>query len=358
MQTQGRILQASGAYLPERVAAGGPLAGRKPPKADKAAGGKPGTGFLSAAFRPIPVIGLNPLFNRKNYRFLYESARNYSNLLGSSFDLIPDEKDFTGLFRYFESLLPEGQHLLLTEENKRLSFRIWFGYDFLISEVFFIPIKILDKTGGVFRDILLSFFRHFCRTHHFPQKENLYDYEMIVDGYLEEWRGQDSGPEVRDFLTACKEGHINDTFSLVYQKPDRTIAELEELIKSYMPENRREKKLIASIRRGTGILRTNQNIFGYVRRPEENDDNFYGMVDDDCIIEAEYLLRFVYSGNDYVSESFLEYINTASRDCTNEYFPRNSLALSPDTDKLLEADFVEQFFTWLEEFINILYDYE
>jgi hypothetical protein len=70
------------------------------------------------------------------------------------------------------------------------------------------------------------------------------------------------------------------------------------------------------------------------------------------------MLRFVYSGSDYVSESYLEYLNTESQDFANEYFPRNSLPLSPDTDKLLEVDFVECFFTWLIKFINILYDYE
>ncbi|MDR1717652.1 MAG: hypothetical protein LBS20_17595 [Prevotella sp.] len=357
MHTKERTVQASGAYPPERAAAVGRITGRKPSKTDKAADGNPAAGFLGTVFHPIPATRLNPLFNRKNYGFLYESARNYSDLLGSSFDLMPDEKDFTGLFRYFESLLPEGQQLLLTEENKRLSFKIWFGYDFLIGEVFFIPIQILDKTKGAFRDILLSFFQHFCRTHHFPKKESLYDYEMIVDGYLEGWCGQDSDPGIRDYLAAYQKGYIDDTFSLVYQ-PVHSIAELEGMIKGYMPKGKREKKLITSIRQGIGILRTNKNIFSYARRPAEDDDNFYGIDEDDRIIEAERLLRFVYSGNDYVSGSLLEYINMESQDNANDYFPRNSLILSPDTDRLLEADFVERFFTWLEEFINILYDYE
>ncbi|GAB6010063.1 hypothetical protein [Dysgonomonas reticulitermitis] len=358
MHTKERTVQTSGAYPPERVAADGRLTGRKPPKADKAAGGKPGNDFLKTIFRPIPATQRNPLFNRKNYRFLYESARNYSDLSGSSFGLIPDDKDFSGLFRYFESLLPKGQHLLLTEEKRKLSFRVWFGYDFLMGEVFFIPIQILDKTGGVFRDILLLFFQLFQQTHHFPKKKDLYDYEMIVDSYLEEWRGQDIDPEARDFLAAYQKGYIDHTFSLVYQKPGHSIAGLEKMIKGYIPKSKREKRLIASIRQGINILRMNKNIFSYVRRPAENDDNFYGPDDDDYIIEAERLLRFVYSGNDYVSESLLEYISMASQDNANDYFPRNSLVLSPDTDRLLEPDFIERFFTWLTEFINILYDYE
>jgi hypothetical protein len=66
----------------------------------------------------------------------------------------------------------------------------------------------------------------------------------------------------------------------------------------------------------------------------------------------------VYSGSDYVSESYLECINAESGDCANEYFPRNFLMLSPNTGKLLEEDFVEYFFAWLTEFVKNLYDYE
>ncbi|GHV52182.1 hypothetical protein FACS1894181_15050 [Bacteroidia bacterium] len=277
--------------------------------------------------------------------------------MGSSFDLIPDEKDFTELFRYFGGLLPQGQHLLLMEENRKLSFKVWFGDDFLVGEAFFIPIQILEKTEGTIRDILLPFFQLFRQMHRFARKEHLYDYEMTVDGYLEEWCEQDSEPGLRDFLKAYRDGYINDTFSLIYQKPGCPVGKLEKLIEDYTPENEAEKRLTASIRQGINILRMNKSIFSHVRRPAGNDYNFYG-ADDECIIEAERLLRFVYSGNDYVSECLLEYINTESRDSANEYFPRNSLVLSPETGRLLEVDFVECFFTWLTEFINVLYDYE
>jgi hypothetical protein len=276
--------------------------------------------------------------------------------LGSSFDRLPDEKDFAGLFRYFERLLPEGQHLLLTEENKKPAFEVWFGDDFLTGEVFFIPIAILNQTEGAFRDMLLTFFQHFQQTHRFPPKGSFCDYEMIVE-YYEEFHDRKEDPAVWDFLKAYREGYINDTFSLIYQKPGRSIGELEKLVESYNTKNKMEERLIASIRQGINILLMDKNIFEFILRPGENDENFYD-ADDECIIDAERMLRFVYSGSDYVSESYLEYLNTESQDFANEYFPRNSLTLSPDTDKLLEVDFVECFFTWLTKFINILYDYE
>ena len=358
MQAKGRILQMPGNHFPEGIAAGGRFAGRKPSKADEASIGKPANDFLKQVFCPIPATRFNPRFNRSNYDFLYQSARSYSNLLGSSFDLPPDEKDFTGLFRYFEGLLPHGQHLLLIGEDKKLSFKVWFGDHFLTSEVFFIPIQILNRTEGAFRDILLSFFQHFCMVHHFPKKENLYDYEVIMDSYMEEWYETDNDPKLREFLTAYREGYINDTFSLIYQNPNYSTGELEEVIENYIPKNETEKHLIASIRQGINILKMNKNIFRYAHRPEEDDGNFHDLDYDDGIIEAERLVRFVYSAGDYVSDNYLEYINAESGDIAGEYFPRQSLVLSPETNHLLEADFVECFFTWLAEFIKILYDYE
>jgi hypothetical protein len=76
------------------------------------------------------------------------------------------------------------------------------GNDFLIGEVFFIPIAILNKTEGAFRDIILSFFQVFYRAHHFPKKEDLYDYEVIVDYYMEERHEYDNDPERWNFIAA------------------------------------------------------------------------------------------------------------------------------------------------------------
>jgi hypothetical protein len=357
MQTKERTLPPSGKHTLKRVAANRRFTGNKRSKKDASPGGKPAANFLNTVFRPIPATRFHPLFNGNNYDFLYRSAKNYSRLLGSSFDLRRQENDFAGLFRYFENRLPREQHLMLVEENKKLLFKIFFGNDFLIGEVFFIPIKILNKTEGAFRDILLSFFQLFQQMYKLAQKEYLYDYEMIVDGYLDGWYEQDNDPEIMAFLKAYKEGYINDTFSHVYQQPNRSTGELEKLIESYSPKNNRKENLLASVKQGVNILNMNRNIFDYVCRPGKDDENFYD-AGEDCIIEAGRLIRFVYSGNDYISESYLEYLNTESQDFANEYFPRNSLVLTPETDCLLEVDFVECFFTWLIEFIKNLYDYE
>jgi len=119
-----------------------------------------------------------------------------------------------------------------------------------------------------------------------------------------------------------------------------------------------EENLLASIKQGINIINMGKNIFSYVRRPGKEDENFDGADQDDGMIEAERMIRLVYSGNDYVSENYLEYINSESGCLANEYFPRQSLVLTQDTNRLLEVDFVECFFTWLTGFINVLYDYE
>lgn len=357
MQAKGRTSQSFGEHTLKRVATHRRFAGDERSKKGASPGGKPMGNFLNTVFRPVPATRFHPLFNGDNYDFLYQSARNYSRLLGSSFDLTGQEKDFAGLFRYFENRLPQGQHLLLIEKGKSLSFKLMFGSDFLTGEVFFIPIEILNRTEGTFRDILLTFFQLFQQMHKLERKEHLYDYEMIVDGYLDDRYEKDDDPKTEAFLKAYRDGYINDTFSLVYQQSSRSSGELEKLIESYTPKNDREENLLKSIKQGINIIDMNKNIFDYVRRPGKDDENFQD-ADDECIIEAERMIRFVYSGNDYVSESFLECLNAESADSASEYFPRNSPVLTPETDCLIEVDFVECFFTWLMEFIKSLYDYE
>jgi len=358
MQKKRRNVQSIGVYSPQRTFSNRCFKGNKYTKTNEAGGGRPKNDFLKKVFRPIPAVWFNPLFNPNSYDCLYASAKNYAGLLGSHFDLTPSKKDFLGLFSYFQNLLPEGQFLLLIEENDKLLFKIFFGEDFLLREVFYIPVILLNRTEGIFRDILLTFLQHLHYRYKLPQKENVYDYEMIVDCYFEEWNGHDEeDPEQLNFLEAYRKGYINDTFSLIYQMPVRTITELEKLIKNYIPENQMKKRLIASIRQGINILQMDKNIFDYLCHPEKDDRNFDN-VEDECIIGAERLFRFIYSNTDFVTESYLEYLNTEITESVCEYFPRKSLILYPETDRLLEVDFVEYFFTWLIEFITELNDYE
>lgn len=347
-----RNVQQTGEYSIERTIPLGHFARRKRAKANKTAGGTPSANFMNKVFRPIPLIRLNPLFTGNNYDFLYKSARNYSKLLGSSFKFKSQKNDFAGLLRYFEKLLPNGQRLALIRKGKKLSFQVRFGYDYLIGEVFYIPIEILDNAEGIFREILLSFFQHFRHTHRFSKKEFFYDYEVIADCYLEECYYEDEqNLEILEFLNAYKDGYIHDIFSLVYQNPNRSTEELEKLIENYTPKNCLEENLLISVKEGVSLIKTGKSIFSYVRHPREVDENFYA-VEYDFVIEAERLLRLVYSENDYVTEKYLEFINTEVGEVPNEYLPCQSMDLTPNTDELLKDGFVEHFFSWLMNFID------
>ena len=213
MQKQGRTLRTDRKNPVERTVAHGRFKWRKRSKTDEAAGGRPAPHFLNRVFRPLPAIRFHPLFNRKNYDCLHVSAKNYAGLTGSHFDFPASKPDFPGLLYYLESLLPPQQHVLLVEDTGRLSFKIWFGTDFLIREVFFIPADILNRTEGRFRDILLAFFQLFRHVHGFPARDDLFDYRMIVEEY-ETWQEDDDDePERRGFIRAYRSGYIHETFA-------------------------------------------------------------------------------------------------------------------------------------------------
>ena len=357
MQTEKRNAQPFGKNSSQRTFSRRDFTRNKHSKTYEAGGGRPKNNFLKKVFRPIPAVRFSPLYNTDNYDCLLASAKNYAMLLGSHFDYVPRKNDLYGLYRYFQKNLPEGQHLSLIEENKKLFFKLFFGYDFLIGEVFFIPLGILNRIEGALRDIILTFFRYLQHSLHLPRKEDLFDYEMIVDLYEEGYYSDEDERETSDFLKAYRSGYINDTFSLIYQKPEQKIEALDKITNLYIPENEQEKLLIATIVQGSNILKENINILKYACRPENGDPNFYDF-DDECIIEAERLIRFVYSSQDYVTENYLELLNNEIADSASEYFPRKSLILTPKTDDLLEVDYVERFFAWLKEFICELNDYE
>jgi hypothetical protein len=357
MQSKSRPSQPSGTHSLARDVPLGHFARRKPTKADKTAGGKSNHYFLNKVFRPIRQTRFNQMFSRKNFDYLYKSARNYSTLLGSSFDFPQRKKDFLGLFNRLESLIPNDKKLFLIEKDEKLSFKISYGDDFLVRRVIFIPIEILNKTEGKFRDILLSFFQHFQLTHHFPEKEYMYDYDVVMNNYFDEWDDRKDDPDTWNFLKAYKEGYIHDTFSLIYQKPHRTIDELAALIEQYSPKNISEENLLTTIHQGIDLIKTEKSIFSYRHRPEKDDDNFC-CVDDDYMIDAERLIRFVYANDDDVTDNYMEYLNCDCENFANEYFPSRSLHLTPDINALAGDGFVESFFTWLYQFHTNLYDYE
>ena len=363
MRKKSRTSQPSGTNSLTRDVPLGHFARRKQTKARKTAVGKPNNHFLNKVFRPFPAVRANPLFTDKSFDYLYKSARNYSKQLGSSFDFRgKKQNDFWRLFRYFEKRLPHNQTLLLIQQEQKLSFKISFSGDFLIGEVFFIPIKILRGIEGTFREIVLSFFQYLFHTHRFQKKENSYDYDMIMNCHFDEWNRTDDEDEeevqrYEDFLIAYKEGYIHDTFSLIYQKPACSLEELTALTDNYIPQNREEKNVLTTIREGTEIIKTGKDIFDYAYRPKEGDDNFYH-IDEEQVIDAERLLRFVYSRLDDMSSGYLEYLECESQEAANEYFPCQFLLLTPDNASLIGDGFVECFFTWLNEFIQKLHEYE
>jgi hypothetical protein len=103
---------------------------------------------------------------------------------------------------------------------------------------------------------------------------------MVIDCYFEELHNSeddtdtDTDTDLENFLKAYREGYINDTFSLIYQNPGRSTGELVKLVESYTPRNREEENLLITVKQGIDIINTGKNIFSYLKRPKEDDDNF------------------------------------------------------------------------------------
>lgn len=319
--------------------------------------------FLTEEFCNVPVSEMDPLFSDVNYRYLYESAKNYSRLL---------EKDFTTEYN------PENLHELYDDLDKTVSTRHQLSLvdqdgilHFRIDEVchgqvlFYIPCEILDKTTGQFREILLQFFRILKFVHKLIAQKNSYHCEGLFEEleYQEELIKEGNEEEASealdeldsDYLQLLKSYHNGDisiTLDQINEVPAYTPGELLGITEKYTPADYKEKKLLSVVNRGLrDFLLSEDNIFNYVGMPDFDPESGY------TPMGADELIMIIYA-DDVICGSMIESVNCECENGESTYFCSGQLKLTPNTDTLMSKnDFVEPFLNWVLELCKELYAY-
>lgn len=314
--------------------------------------------FLKEEFKSIPARELDPLFSDDNYRFLYESAKNYCGLLKKEFAVDYDPDDIEYMYNHFDSLIPGGHNLVIFDMDGRLQFRI---DEICHSQtLFYIPCEILDKTKGQFREILLQFFRILKFVHNLTSQRNSYHCEGLFqeidynDELIEE--GQEAEIEMDDdyvkLLRSYRNGKIGATLDQVDKHPDYAPGELFDIIEKYEPRDDQEKAILTIISKGLDeYLSSEIPIFNYVAAPDYDPESSTPM-------EANELIMIVYA-EDWVSQNMIESINCSCEECESEYFSSGKIELTPNTDVLMEKnDFAKPFLDWVCKLCDLLYAFK
>lgn len=307
--------------------------------------------FLKARFTPVPAVDVDPLFTEQNYRYLHRTAENYARLTGKAFSVKYSPKDFETLMRRFEKAVTgKGVCLSCTEKHGRLRFRL--EYKTWLGNLYFIPCRVLEVTMAPLRKITMEFFRHFYRRQHIEPFHASCEAEFMEQEIenCREWGGQpdeDLAARLKDYM----EGDAARLFDEIGETPELTLREVSALIRKYNPGNERDKKLLETIGKGISLLREKKAFLMYLNYEEDQEYGAYP-------ISPERLLRFVHR-DDCIGQWMLEMINQESADGPVTFIMAGSAVLSPRTKRALRHDtFPERFMAWLEEFLEILYEYD
>jgi hypothetical protein len=311
-----------------------------------------GNDFLTSIFKPIRTIDIDPLYSEANYKYLYDSAKNYTGLLNKGFNIEYNPTDFNSLYTEFDKKVPEGQSLYIFEKDNKLHFKITQAYD--NNTLYYIPCEIIDQSSGVFRDILIDFFCILKYTQKLTSQMDSYHCSGLLEEleYQEESGELDIDDDYLQLLKSYKDGDIAKTLDLVNSHPKCAPCELQKIISEYKPQSEKESEILVLLLQGLEILKYEISIFQYAEVPNSYDPAGYGEVP----MSADELVMIVYA-DDIIVENMIESVNMSCQECECEYFCAGIVELSPDTEQAMQPEwFVVNFLEWLSKFISKLYD--
>lgn len=311
-----------------------------------------GNDFLTSIFKPIRIIDIDPLYSEENYKYLYDSAKNYTRLLEKEFSIDYDPGNFNNLYTEFDKKVPTGQSLYIIEKDNKLHFKITQAYD--NNTLYYIPCEIIDKSSGTFRDILIEFFCILRYTQKLTPQMDSYHCTGLMEEleYQEESGELDLSDDYIQLLKSYRDGDIHNCLELVNSHPKYAPTELQQIISEYKPQSKKESEILVLLLQGLEILKYEISIFQFAEVPNSFDPSGYGEVP----MSADELVMIVYS-DDIIVENMIESVNMSCQECASEYFCAGLIELTPDTEKAMEPEwFVVKFLEWLSKFISKLYD--
>ncbi|WP_195486401.1 hypothetical protein [Parabacteroides johnsonii] len=293
----------------------------------------------------------------ENFDYLYQSALNYAGLMGIKLPFryrkggSPRLK-ISELYNAMDGSVPECVNL--EEKNGRLHFCLFRYHDWPEPALFWIPVGFTELLPVALKRIAKEFIRRFVRHHGVSPITDSYYFDMGMDE-LKDWgnRDSDASPkEIREnsrLADSYLTGKRAKALKRIYGKP--FCYNLEERIRQYRIENKKERELLDLIKEGMALITPESPcLIGYLydwAYEESPDINPIGM---------EQQLMLVYSDNDTLAECMRDYMNSDYRE-TYALTPVTYRYLTPETNELFHMDdYPERLSEWLERFTEHIND--
>lgn len=321
----------------------------KPDQAKNSRGGKPANGFLTTVFKPLHAGEFYPEYSEGNYRRMYESVMNYARLLKRELSVKYDPYDWKTLFDSFGKALPGDNEFKLAIDDKEetLKIELWLYDDrYNDQRLYYLPCGIIDRSEGLFREILVSFFRLLRHRQGFNVITESCFFEMMeeqLDEESEEGQESDWAAHFNLYVNGYKKG----LFDLISLKPKHSVKALEKMVCGFHPQCRCEANLKPLILEGLELFKKRKKILWYGTCPQEDYDTYTVGIDE--------VIQISYQADSYQDE-YIRYLNETAQESGFEYISAGKMELTPTTKRLLKPDkYVIRFMDWLNRLNDELY---
>lgn len=290
------------------------------------------------------------LTTRENFDYLYRSALNYTEIIGSG---LPFHKkkaspriNIINLYKALENILPE--HVNLEVRNGRLHFCLYRFHKWPEPRLFWIPLDFTEKLPGQLRGIALEFIRRLMRHHSIQSIKETFQYEMART-YLEDYGHYDGEATAREIRSRARLAKIYEKgkFHRLLERMGKKefCKDLEGEIQKYHTKKNNEKALLKLIKEGLAYISDDSpSIMQYAY------DWSYEESPDFEPVGLDIQIMLTWSTTDAMAEEVETYINSDYHE-SYAITPVTTLLLTPDTDTPFSMnDFPERFSKWLGSF--------
>lgn len=313
--------------------------------------GKPTNDFLNTVFKPIHIADYEPLYDKENYNYLYDSAKNYARLLKKDFNLPKEYRNFLKLYETFRDLLPENNRLELVQDGNYLSFQVIDDRE--EGLLYMIPCEIIDSAQGELREIYICFFCLLRQTQGLSSllEENCCFDMMTME--LPERELTEEDDEWMHLLADYNDGDINKALKLVDEAPKYTIRALQNKIKKYRAQHEKKWKMLEKMLEGLKLFSKKKRIVNYAFFPKEDEeyhDTYYA-------VPIDRIIQIVYSTSDQFFENLFQWTCEEANQGGYDILSGGDMLITPDTKITVTPDeYVINFLKWLNEFCYELND--
>ena|GEM_PF-3739804 len=295
-------------------------------------------------------------------KYLFNSAKNYCQLLNKDFKTTLTGNHYTDIFRIYQELdasIPSTHELNIDAcegDGGHLFFTVYATSKFP-DQFVFLPLKFIDHMSSTMAGIFKEFVALFSQSQYINVPGDNEDYDYIVECWLpEELYNDELDEQCKDLAKEYTDGRIPELFREINNIEVDSKRLLEKCMTPNKSLNNKDKELLSVIVSGISLMENNS--LGRFDYSEDRDSLGEFEYDGRAMVEFDRTLAVLWDDDDFIGQNLQEFINCDIGEfgCSG---PTQYIILSPETKETLSvSEYPMQFHKWFCELYEKLEAYE